>query len=319
MTGVSQKEHNAMTTEVRHALSELRKGDVSWDVSMGEYCTLRAGGKAEALVVVSSLQELRQLICWLRERNIRWQVIGRGSNILVTGKGFKGVLILLGDALNGVDFAPYNEDKHPGIVVGAGCSVARLVAWCTKKSLSGLEFMAGIPGSVGGAVYMNAGAWGSEISDVLTRVSIVDSMGFLHNIASDEISFSYRSMKPKALELNGGVIVQAEFLLKPGIEQEIQEKCREYQRLRRQKQPLGMPSAGSFFKNPEGDSAGRLIEAAGLKGLRKGDAMVSPVHANFIVNTGQASADDIVELMHEVKEKVYKAFGVLLEPEVQLL
>lgn len=314
-----QEYHDAMTEVQRQALSSFWHGLVNWDVSMGDYCTLKAGGKADALVVASTLEELRYLVQWLQQQEIAWRVIGRGSNILITSRGFHGVLIILGDEFNAVNVQEKKDVGRAEVRVGAGCSVARLVGWCCKQSLSGLEFLAGIPGSVGGAVYMNAGAWDSEIGDWLTSVSLVDMHGSLHTLAVDAIDFSYRRMQPREETLQQAVIVGAEFLLAEGREREINEKCRQYQDKRRKKQPLAMPSAGSFFKNPQGDSAGRLIEAAGLKGLRRGNAMVSMVHANFIVNTGQATADDIVELMQEVRDKVFQASGILLEPEVHLL
>ena len=319
MDNSSQGQHMVMTTEQRHALSSFWKGPVSWDVSMGDYCTLRAGGNAEALIVAPSVQELQRLVRWLQNHGIAWRVIGRGSNILITSRGFHGVLIILGEEFSSVSARETGDDGKTGVTAGAGCSVAGLVGWCTRQSLSGLEFMSGIPGSVGGAVYMNAGAWGSEIGQCTASVSFVDLQGCFHRVPAGEIDFSYRRMKPGDEKLQHAVIVGAQFLLCQGYQREIYEKCRQYQDRRREKQPVGMPSAGSFFRNPEGDSAGRLIEAAGLKGLRRGNAMVSTVHANFIVNTGQATADEIIELMQEIREKVFHTSGIMLEPEVQLL
>lgn len=318
---IGNKEFPAMTQVQRHNLSDYWQGQVNWDVSMADYCTFRAGGKVDALVSVSSHLELEKLVQFLREQEIIWRVIGRGSNILVSGNGYGGVLILLAGEFSTfqADAEPEERDGRKIIRVGAGCPVSKLVSWCTENSLSGLEFMAGIPGSVGGAVYMNAGAWGKEIGDCLVRVSFVDRLGHFHDVAAADLVFSYRKMVPLSAGLVDAVIVGAALSLKPGSQKEIIEECRKNLVKRNQKQPTGMASAGSFFKNPEGDSAGRLIDSAGLKGLRKGNAMVSTKHANFIVNTGQATADDIIELMNEVREKVYAASGILLEPEVQLL
>lgn len=310
---------NMITAEQRHALSSFWKGQINWDVAMGEYCTLRTGGRAEALVVASSLKELRQLVRWLQENGIAWRIIGRGSNILITGAGFHGVLIILGEEFSSVGRLGNEANGVTRVAAGAACSVARLVGWCGSEGLSGLEFMTGIPGSVGGAVYMNAGAWGSEIGECIAEVLFVDLQGELHRVPAGEIAFSYRRMQPREEKLRQAVIAGAEFLLHDGIRRDIFEKCRRYQEERRKKQPVGIPSAGSVFKNPEGDSAGRLIEAAGMKGYRRGNAMVSKVHANFIVNTGQATADDIVALIQDIQERVFQASGILLEPEVQLL
>ncbi len=307
------KNHASITPEQRRVLAAAWPGSMDWDAAMADYCTLKAGGRAEALAVVSSLAELQLLVSLLGEQKIPWRVIGRGSNILITSRGFGGVLIILGGQFTSV------TGTGTAVTAGAGCSVSRLVGLCIRQGLSGLEFMSGIPGSVGGAVRMNAGAWGSEIGTYIATVSFLDAGGTCHEVPGSEIDFAYRRMTPKDGKLAQGVIVGARFSLFPGRRREVEEKCRQYQARRREKQPLGVASAGSFFKNPEGDSAGRLIEAAGLKGMRKGDAMVSIKHANFIVNTGAATADDIVELMNEIRHRVFDFSGIMLEPEVHVL
>lgn len=315
----SKKDHAAITPQQRQTLMASWPGVMSWDVSMADYCTLKAGGKAEALAVVSSIKELQLLVKRLWEQKIAWRVIGRGSNLLITSKGFYGVLIILGGKFFSVSNRAPGTRTATVVTAGAGCSVSRLVGWCAKQSLSGLEFMSGIPGSVGGAIRMNAGAWGSEIGEYVANVSFVDIEGVLHNVSGSAIDFSYRRMSPKDGKLDNGVIVGVDFSLSSGIQRDIYEKCRDYQARRREKQPMGVASAGSFFKNPEGDSAGRLIEAAGLKGMKRGNAMVSTKHANFIVNTGEATADDIVDLMNDVRQGVFNFSGIMLEPEVHVL
>ncbi len=313
------RKHTSITPDQRHVLAASWPGAMNWDVSMADYCTLKAGGRAEALAVVSSLQDLKQLISLLREEKISWRVIGRGSNVLISSRGFGGVLIILGGKFSSVSSSTSGSGNETRVAAGAGCSVSRLVGLCARQSLSGLEFMSGIPGSVGGAVRMNAGAWGCEIGVYINNVSFLDAGGTCHAVSGGDLDFSYRRMTPKDENLENGVILGVEFSLFPGSQREIVEKCREYQARRREKQPLGVASAGSFFKNPEGDSAGRLIEAAGLKGMKKGDAMVSIKHANFIVNTGAATADDIIELMNEIRLRVFDFSGILLEPEVHVL
>lgn len=315
----SEKDHTSITQQQRQALTASWPGVMNWDVSMADYCTLKAGGKAEALAVVSSRQELQQLVNQLGEQKIAWRVIGRGSNILITDKGFGGVLIILGGEFSSVSSRESDTAGKTMVNAGAGCPVSRLVGWCTQQSLSGLEFMSGIPGSVGGAVRMNAGAWGCEIGERIVSVSFVDTKGRLHIVPGSEMDFSYRRMTPRDKNLENGVIIAAAFFLSPGRQRDIFKKCREYQARRRVKQPLGVATAGSFFRNPEEDSAGRLIEAAGLKGMKKGNAMVSTKHANFIVNTGEASADDIIELMNEIRQRVFDFSGIMLEPEVHVL
>jgi UDP-N-acetylmuramate dehydrogenase len=303
-----------MSRDQRQQLSSFWQGPLQWDVPMGRFCTFRAGGPAEALVTAFTLPELSHLIGWLTEQAIPWRVIGRGSNILVGSQGFAGVLIILDG-----DFRAIRQEGAGRVRVGAGCPVGRLVGWCARKGLAGLEFMIGIPGSVGGSVRMNAGAWGEEIGSLAETVTFVDRMGNIVQVPAGELEFSYRRLRPHRTELAEAVVVEVVLALKEGSPREILSRCRDLLARRQAKQPTGLPSAGSFFKNPPGDSAGRLIDAAGLKGLQLGGAMVSSKHANFIVNTGAATADDIIGLMREVQERVYHFSGVRLEPEVHLL
>jgi UDP-N-acetylmuramate dehydrogenase len=294
---------------------------VQWDVDMAAYSTLRAGGRADALIDVQDLDELRNLLCRLEELQVSCRVIGRGSNVLVSEQGYSGVIIRLQGELNSV--TRLDEESRSGnpvvIKAGAGCSMSRLVSWCTRHDLTGLEFMVGIPGSVGGAVWMNAGAWRHEIGERLKAIELVDYSGHLMVVPVSELKLSYRNVDLKEGDLENRIISSATFVLKPGREEQIRVRCEQYLGRRRGKQPTGVASAGSFFKNPPGDSAGRLIEAAGLKGASCGQAMVSKVHANFIVNTGRATAADIVTLMQQVQDVVFQQFGIRLEPEVQIL
>ena len=300
-------------------LASRWQGGVQWDVDMADYSTLRAGGRAAALITVESFEELRSILRLLQQEAISCLVIGRGSNILVSDKGYPGVVIRLRGSLQGI--RQESESPAAGKVVvtaGAGCSMAALLSWCTRQGLSGLEFMTGIPGSVGGAVRMNAGAWGHAIGEQLQEIDCVDVSGCSRLIAKSGLTLSYRHLSLKEGEIGQMVVVRAAFILAEDAEEEIAKRCREYMERRRGKQPAGVASAGSFFKNPAGDSAGRLIEAAGLKGTGCGQAMVSPVHANFIVNTGGATAADIIDLMHLVQQEVFARFAVRLEPEVRI-
>ncbi|MHB8810346.1 MAG: UDP-N-acetylmuramate dehydrogenase [Desulfobulbaceae bacterium] len=311
----------AMSMEQRQQLSSFWTGPLHWDVAMGDYCTLRAGGPAEALLHAATLPELCRLIGWLEEQGIPWRVIGRGSNILVGSQGFAGVLITLGGEFRSIR-PGLPGPEGPGVQtvrVGAGCPAGKLVGWCVRHGLAGLEFMAGIPGSIGGAVRMNAGAWGGEIGSLIKAVTFVDRRGQVHEAGRQDLEFSYRQMRPRRSELREAVVVEALLSLTPGKRAEILGRCRDFITRRKAKQPAGVASAGSFFKNPPGDSAGRLIDAAGLKGLQRGGAMVSAKHANFIVNTGTASAADITGLMREIQDRVYRFSGIMLEPEVHLL
>jgi len=309
-----------MNQKQRDGLASSWPVSVQWDVDMADYSTLRAGGRADALIDVQDLNELCSLLRRLEELQVNCRVIGRGSNILVSEQGYSGVIIRLQGELNSLIRLDEENNSGNSVVIkaGAGCSMSMLVSWCTRHGLTGLEFMVGIPGSVGGAVWMNGGAWGHEIGDRLQAIELVDYSGHLMVVPVSELKLSYRKLDLKEGDLDNRIISSAIIALKPGREEQIRERCEQYLGRRRGKQPTGAASAGSFFKNPPGDSAGRLIEAAGLKGISCGHAMVSNIHANFIVNTGRASAADIVALMQQVQDVVFQQSGVRLEPEVQI-
>jgi UDP-N-acetylmuramate dehydrogenase len=300
-------------------LSRIWKGKIFWDKPMAQYSTLKVGGPAEAIIAVAAIEDLRILVCWLQENDINWWIIGRGSNILVPDEGLAGVTIILeGDFCDieelGRPAAKDDIQKHL-VRGGGGCLLLKLVNFCTAHGLSGLEFAVGIPGSIGGAVVMNAGAWGCEIGDIIDSVTLMDSSGKVFSQNGKSLAFTYRGwgMAPNTL------LLSATFAMTPRDKEEIKAACRRFQELRKKNQPVAEPSAGSFFKNPPQQSAGRLIDEAGLKGFSVGGAKISEKHANFIVNTGDATAADILSLMHLVQERVFQRFGIRLEPEVHIL
>ncbi|CAK8722334.1 UDP-N-acetylenolpyruvoylglucosamine reductase [Candidatus Electrothrix laxa] len=304
---------------------------MQFDVSMASYSSFRAGGRADALIDVHRLAELQTLLGQLYEQQLLYRVIGRGSNVLVTDKGFPGVVIRLKGELEQVGFVEASDENfdapeiekieggEPLVKAGGGCSLGRFLSWCTKQGLSGLEFMVGIPGSVGGAVRMNAGALGGEIGDCLHSLECVDASGSIIQVPKSKLRLSYRKAEVKGRHIDALIVASASFRLMPGAQEEIRSRCTDFLAQRKGKQPTGVASAGSFFKNPAGDAAGRLIESAGLKGRCCGEAMVSPVHANFIVNTGKSTATDILTLMHQVQEAVFQKFAIRLEPEVEII
>jgi len=309
------KKDSGLNQERQRALMSLCGSDIAFDVSMARFCTLRVGGRAAALAGVQDLQQLSALLAYCRRESLPWRCIGRGSNILVQDEGFAGILIRLRGG-----FSAVTPGASQGVVIaGGGCLLAELLAHCRDAGLSGLEFLAGIPGSVGGAVGMNAGAFDHSIAESLQRLTVVTGEGLVRTIRQGEWKGDYRSFTVNGLEMEKTVIVQAEFRLVASAPERIEETMKEFLKRRRVKQPCSMPSAGSFFKNPVGDFAGRLIEEVGLKGERVGGAMVSPEHANFIVNAGGATATDIVRLMRLVQEKVRSATGISLEPEVHII
>ena len=289
-----------------------------FDAPMSEYCTLRAGGNAAALIDVQSAEELRRLLALLTEEKIKFLVIGRGSNLLVADSGYSGVIIRLKGEFNALAVQERGQD-FAIIKAGAGGALGKLVSWCSGQGLAGLEFLVGIPGSVGGAVRMNAGAWSQETGTWLAAIELVDKEGHIRQIAAGDLRLSYRNLALADGELCSSIVTAAWFRLDADQPEQIRSRCAAYLQRRKGKQPAGAASAGSFFKNPPGDFAGRLIEAAGLKGASCGAAMISPVHANFLVNTGGAAAADILDLAERAQAEVFARFGIRLEPEVKII
>lgn len=299
---------------IRKKLLACWQGPVTWDCPLARYTTLRVGGPATALIEPASLAELETLLRGLHREGLPWQVIGRGSNILVADAGLPEVVILLGSSLAAIE-AVGRDGEGQLVQAEAGCSLARLVSWCTAAGLSGLEFAAGIPGSVGGAIVMNAGAWGREMSEPLHALVTVEEAGEVKTRPAAAESFGYRRW-----EHGQGVIVAAGlFNLQEEDPETIKNRCRDHLEARRGKQPSDLPSAGSFFKNPPAAAAGRLIEETGLKGCQVGGARVAERHANFLINAGGATAQDFYELMQLIRERVERRTGIRLEPEVHLL
>ena len=299
-------------------LSSFWKGEILWDEPMSQYSTFKVGGPAEAIISVTSIEDLKRLIHWLKKNDISWRIVGRGSNILVPDDGLAGVTIVLDGQfvdIEKVETQPGQKEDSTLIRSGGGCLLSKLVHYCTANSLSGLEFAIGIPGSLGGAVVMNAGAWGYEIGNWIDSATLMNNHGDVFTEPGKNLEFTYRGW---GMERNT-ILLYATLTLIIGNKEEIKAACRRYQGLRKKNQPLTEPSAGSFFKNPPELSAGRLIDDAGLKGRSIGGAKISEKHANFIVNTGNASSTDILNLMRLVQNKVYKKFGIKLEPEVHIL
>ncbi|MCD6388596.1 MAG: UDP-N-acetylmuramate dehydrogenase [Desulfobulbaceae bacterium] len=296
-------------------MRDFWSGELKWNCSMADLSSFRVGGAASVAVFPRSLDELSLLVQGLGRMNLPWRVIGRGSNILVSDSGLEGVLVVLGRDFCSMERIDIHQREHVLVRVMAGCSLAKVLSWCAEKGLSGLEFVAGIPGSVGGATAMNAGAFGREISDVLNSVVIMDRAGTLRNKSHEQMQPAYRSWN----EGPDMMAVETTFKLKKGDPETIEARCREIIAQRKNKQPYHAMSCGSFFKNPDGIPAGKLIEEAGLKGFQVGGAQVSEKHANFIINTGTATAADIVSLMKHIRQRVLKKSGIVLEPEVELL
>jgi UDP-N-acetylmuramate dehydrogenase len=287
------------------------EAEVRFDEPMARHTTLRIGGPVDAWVMPRSYDAICRLRRRCAERGIVTRGIGQGSNLLVRDGGLRGVAISLRH-LAAVRFA---DDDRQSVWVEAGAATGRLLAFATLNELGGVEFLAGVPGTVGGGLIMNAGTYLGEFTDVTERVFTVDARGETIARTHDECGFVYRGSAIPPSE----IVTHARLRLVPRPRAQIDEAVRELRERRRTREPHGVPNAGSIFKNPPGDYAGRLIEACGLKGRRVGDAEVSPAHANWIVNTGAARAADVLALVEIVRAAVVERFGVRLELEVKIV
>lgn len=302
-----------MDTRQKEELIRLAGKNIRFQCPMAVYTTFNVGGPAEALCEMYDMEILKRVLAYLGREGIPYMALGRGSNMLVKDDGLEGVVILLRGALSRIE-ERRNDDMS--VLTGAGLSLADLLSYCRSSGLGGLEFLSGIPGTVGGAVAMNAGAFGEEVASRIKEIHVVDRQGdLLQKARLPELAFSYRKLN---LE-KGSVVVRARFRLTPEDEGVVGKKILEYLKRKKESQPLDYPSAGSIFKNPPGDYAGRLIEKAGLKGAKIGGAMISEKHGNYIINTGSARAKDILDLMDLAQEKVKKETGIQLEAEIRVV
>ena len=277
---------------------------------MDLHTSFRCGGVADLFVTPGSLGELMNVLDLVRTKNIPYLVLGNGSNVLFKDGGYHGVVIRIGEGMDRVRIEGQTVFAEPGV------SLAKLAKMAAEEGLSGLEFACGIPGSLGGAVFMNAGAYDHELKEVLLSVSSINHLGMMKDRKAEDCGLGYRH---SIFMENGEVILGVKLFLKPDSRMDISDRMKEYTLRRNSKQPVHLPSAGSFFKRPEGHFAGKLIEDAGLKGLQIGGAQVSPMHAGFIVNNGGATATDVLDLMRVVQETVLDKSGVMLEPEVRIV
>jgi len=283
---------------------------------LAPFTTIGTGGKADALVTVDAIESLVSVLALVESADIPWMCLGAGSNVLVSDRGYPGMIVKLGDSFHYVDELPSSshvaEEAH--LLVGAGAHLSRLAVAVAEAGLSGLEFSCGIPGSLGGGVAMNAGAHGSCLAFRVLELEVVSAEG-RRVIPSSALSWGYRhcGLPP------GSIVTACRLALTRGDRDAILMHHRALLRERRKTQPRGVRTFGSVFKNPQGDSAGRLLDQAGLKGVRRGGAEVSTVHANFVVNLGDATTADVLTLMMLMRQGVQRTTGILLEPEVRLL
>ncbi len=296
------------------SLSGRFKGEILSSVPMSELTSFQVGGRVDYLAFPEDIEDLQKILRWCNQEGVGYLVLGNGTNLLVRDGGIRGMAISLARGFLRVEEVEGGEEKDL-ILAEAGGSLGQLVEFSLRKGLTGLEFAAGIPGTVGGAIFMNAGAFRGEIRGVLHTVRLMDGEGKIDEKKKEALNFSYRF-----LELGGGeIILGGTFRLLPENGQRIAARVEENLRRRRARQPWHLPSAGSVFKNPVQGPAGRFIEETGLKGLRMGDAQVSEEHANFIVNRGKARAQDILALVAMIRERVFQEKGIWLEMEIQVV
>ncbi|MBM7692360.1 UDP-N-acetylmuramate dehydrogenase [Peribacillus deserti] len=297
--------------EAIRELRELNVGKVLENEALASHTTMKIGGPAELFVEPSSIENLEKTMKVIKKYHIKWRAIGRGSNLLVSDNGIEGAVIKLSSGLSDL------EINGTEIKAGAGYSLVSLATQISKKGLSGLEFAGGIPGSVGGAVYMNAGAHGSDISNILVKARVLFEDATIAWLTKEEMEFSYRTSilqtgKP-------GIVIEAVFSLREGDREKIVEEIRNNKNYRKETQPYNHPCAGSIFRNPLPSYAGRLIEESGLKGHSIGGAKISDMHGNFIVNAGGATAEDVLALIQHIKDTIFDKYGIKMETEVEII
>jgi UDP-N-acetylmuramate dehydrogenase len=295
--------------DFRQEARGLIKGKVVFDAPLKHFTSIRVGGPADVLFFPRDEEELRKIVRTASKKGIPYMILGKGTNLIVRDRGVRGWVINLTHGLKRFRIEEEVAEAE------AGLPLQRLVQSSVLRGLTGMESFFGIPGTVGGGLAMNAGAWGTEMKDLVLSVSFMKEDGQVVERPKTKLRFSYRHLTfPPSW-----VVLRGRFQLKKSKKEEILDKVRSYSEMRRRTQPMDLPSAGSIFKNPPEGPAGKWIEEAGLKGFRIGHAMVSERHANFIVNLGKATAEEILELMEHVEERVYEMKGITLEREVRVV
>jgi UDP-N-acetylmuramate dehydrogenase len=296
--------------QLQSIFSGEQVGDIFFDEPMSKHTSWRIGGPADVFVLPTKTEHIRRIMELTHSHQIPWYVIGKGSNLLVRDGGVRGVVIKLADNFADLEF------KDMVLTAQGGRSFVSAANHAIRHGLSGLEFATGIPGTVGGAVMMNAGAHGGEVKDVLIDCHVLTPEGKLLHLTREDLQFQYRY---SILKDRPAVVVQASFSLTPGDAEEMSERVKGWRERRQTTQPLSLPSCGSVFRNPEGTHSGHLIEQAGLKGTTIGGAQISELHGNFIVNIGGAEAKDVLQLIELAQRTILEKYGHELHPEVRIV
>lgn len=279
------------------------------DVSLKKYSTFRIGGNAGCIFFPKTVADIRDIIAYCKQKGERYMLLGNGSNILFADEGYDGIIIHINKDMSGI------ERTGTRLHIGAGAALGAVAVYARENSLTGMEFAAGIPGTIGGAVVMNAGAYGGEMKDIVEYVDVLDETGEVQRYTCEMMSFGYRT----SIVDDGKIVVAVGLLLSEGERETIDARMKELNAARLEKQPLSLPSAGSTFKRPKGHFAAKLIDEAGLRGYSVGGAGVSTKHCGFVVNNANATCKDVLAVIEHVTEVVYEKFGVKLEPEVKII
>ena len=288
----------------------ISKDKIYINEPMKKHTSFKIGGPAECLIKIQKIEELKPILEIAKKNNIQITVIGNGSNILVSDEGIKGIVLKIEiDTLN-------INNQTAQLKVGSGAKLGLIAQKCLKQELAGFEFASGIPGTIGGAIRMNAGAHGKEIKDIVTTIKYMDRDGNIYIISKEQANFSYRN---SIFTNKDYIILETEIQLEKGKSEEIKTKMLEYANYRKEKQPIEYPSAGSTFKRGTDFITAQLIDECGLKGYQIGGAQVSEKHAGFIINKNNATAEDVIKLMKYIKEKVYEKYGKIIEPEIEII
>ena len=302
-----------ISQDLREIIERIISGPVLFDEPMSNYTSMGVGGAADIFLSPVTIKDLQTCISCLSDNKIPFIPVGNCTNLIVRDGGYRGAVI----SVKGLETVEVSKEEGDSVFLRAetGAHLSKLLELSVRKSLTGMEFCAGIPGSVGGGVKMNAGAYGKELKDVIAFVSLINGEGIIKDVARNNLQFEYRNL----IVAEGTVIVSAVFGLRKGSQANIRDRISDIMGMRKSKHPLAYRSAGSVFKNPPDEPAGKIIDEVGLRGYRIGDAMVSKIHGNFIVNLGKATAKDIMLLIDIIQERVLGERGIRLEPEIKII
>lgn len=297
---------------IKNSNLQIDKEKILFNEPMKKYSTFKLGGPAKCLIKIDNIKDLKEILEFSKKNKIPLTIVGNGSNILVSDKGIKGITLVI--KLEKLQIQEENDKIK--VIVGAGEKISKLARVFLEKEISGFEELSGIPGTIGGAIRMNAGAHGKEIRDIVEYVKCIDYDGNEITFSKEDMKFDYRTSMLKEEKY---IVIEVEILLKKGNKEKIKEKMDEYAKYRKEKQPVEFPNAGSTFKRGEDFITAKLIDEAGLKGYSIGGAEVSTKHSGFIINKGNATTEDVLKLVKYVKEEVYKKFGKKIELEIEII